>query len=59
MQPEVSGALSTYCPFTCSTTTEEAPHVQLSAERFAGADPAATVRTTKRQAKMRIRGRFI
>jgi hypothetical protein len=35
MQPVVTGSLWTSWPLTCSTTTDEAPHVQASA-RFAG-----------------------
>jgi hypothetical protein len=58
MQPVVTGSLWTSLPLTCSTTIDDAPQVQVS-DRFAGAAPAATVRTTIRQAAKITRPRFI
>ena len=58
MQPVVAGSLCTSWPFTCSTTTDEAPQVQ-SSDRLAGAALAAIVKTTSKQAKMSMRPRFI
>jgi hypothetical protein len=49
MQPVVTGSLSTYCPFTSSTITEEAPHVQ-SSFGSAGAEPTAMSDTARRHA---------
>ena len=49
MQPVVTGSLSTYCPFTCSTITEEAPHVHASFGS-AGAEPTAMSDAARRHA---------
>jgi hypothetical protein len=49
MQPVVTGSLSTYCPFTSSTITEEAPQLQ-SSFGSAGAEPTAMSEAARRHA---------
>ena len=58
MQPLVAGSLWTSWPLISSTTTEDAPQLQLSA-RLAGAAAAATVKTSARQARTSKKPRFI